>query len=141
MSNILDLYPDGFASGRNNRPVSSARHLPLPLCWDVAGLQHAGATNPNQCKESGKEGGNFPKCSIKCEFFSDFAFHTDAKGHRVAQDFGTGLVYVHSPNVTSVTFNATFIWRFQGENLTWQNGPDVVFRGLPQSRVWLHRTR
>ena len=33
-----------------------ARHLPLPLCWEVAGLQHAGAANPNQCTESGKEG-------------------------------------------------------------------------------------
>ena len=31
-----------------------ARHLPLPLYWEVAGLQHAGATkNPNQCTESG----------------------------------------------------------------------------------------
>jgi hypothetical protein len=85
MSNTLDLYPDGFASGRTNRPVSSA--------------------------DGGKTFQNVPS---NATFFSDFAFHTDAKdGHRMAQDFGTGLVYVHSPNITSVTFNATSIWRFQ----------------------------
>ena len=102
MSNTLDLYPDGFASGRTNRPVSSA--------------------------DGGKSFQNVPS---NATFFSDFSFHTDAKGHRVAQDFGTGLVYVHAPNVTSVTFNATSIWRFQGDNLTWQNGPDVTYKGLP----------
>ena len=102
MSNTLDLYPDGFASGRTNKPVSSA------------------------------DGGTtFQNVPSNATFFSDFAFHTDAKGHRVAQDFGTGLVYVHSPNVTSVTFNATSIWRFQGENLTWQNGSVITFEGLP----------
>lgn len=102
MSNTLDLYPDGFASGRSNRPVSSA--------------------------DGGKTFQNVPS---NATFFSDFAFHTDANGHRVAHDFGTGLVYVHSPNITSVTFNATATWRFQGQNLIWQNGLDVTFRGLP----------
>ena len=33
-----------------------ARHLPLPLCWEVAGLQHGAAANPNQCTETGKGG-------------------------------------------------------------------------------------
>eukprot|EP01045_Picozoa_sp_COSAG04_P016205 COSAG04_NODE_1335_length_7178_cov_14.567679_7_plen_1040_part_00 len=33
-----------------------ARHLPLPLCWQVAGVQHPGAANTNQCTETGKEG-------------------------------------------------------------------------------------
>ena len=108
MSNVLDLYPDGFASGRNNRPVSSA--------------------------DGGKTFQNVPPClrrGCNASYFSDFAFHTDANGHRVAQDFGTGLEYATRPNVTSVTFNATSIWRFQGENLTWQNGPDIIFKGLP----------
>lgn len=102
MSNTLDLYPDGFASGRTNRPVSSA------------------------------DGGRtFQNVSSNATFFSDFAFHTDAQGHKVAHDFGTGLVYVHSPNITEVTFNDTSIWKFQGENLTWQNGPIITFKGLP----------
>ena len=33
-----------------------ARHLPLPLCWEVAGRQKPGAANTNQCTESGEEG-------------------------------------------------------------------------------------
>ena len=33
-----------------------ARHLPLPLCWEVAGVQHRGAANPNSCSSTGKEG-------------------------------------------------------------------------------------
>ena len=33
-----------------------ARHLPLPLCWEVAGLQRPGAANPNQCTDTGREG-------------------------------------------------------------------------------------
>ena len=68
MSNTLDLYPDGFASGRNDRPVSSA--------------------------DGGK---TFQNVSSNATFFSDFSFYTDAEGHRVAQDFGAGLVYVHHP--------------------------------------------
>ena len=109
---------------------------------------------------SSADGGkSFQNVSSNATFFSDFAFHTYSNGHRVAQDFGTGLVrpivlcktcnhllslyavsntlaafsqvYVHAPNVTSVTFNATSIWRFQGVNLTWQTGPDITYRGLP----------
>ena len=33
-----------------------ARHLPLPLCWQVAGVQHPGAANTNQCTQTGDEG-------------------------------------------------------------------------------------
>ena len=34
-----------------------ARHLPLPLCWEVARTQHAGSANPNLCTETGTHKG------------------------------------------------------------------------------------
>ena len=113
MSNVLDLYPDGFASG----PGVKYSSVDGGRTFQVVPCAFNGSANCN---------GNRSNAT----FFSDFAFHTDANG-RVAQDFGNGLVYAHSPNVTSVTFNATSVWRFQGENLTWQNGPDITFEGLP----------
>lgn len=110
MSNTLDLYPDGFASGSGGH---DATHL------------HALAV---QSVDGGK---TFQSSSVPFGFESDYAVYNDSTGIW-AHDFGvSGVFRVTDPSNTSIFLNSTLSFRFRNGILVWEDGPGVTFTGLP----------
>ena len=107
MSNTLDLYPSGFATGMGS---------PVPFSVDGGATFHRARFNQTRNRT-----------------FDSFATYTDGNatwGH----GFGTvgEVLKPSTPTATSLESQPTMTYRFVDGELTEALGPPVQFRGLPE---------
>jgi len=113
MSNVIDLYPDGFAT---------------PIYGGIVQSTDGGKTFP--C--SPQTASCSHTSSLKT-FFSGFVHYADAEGHPWAHDFGEGMLLAANTTTTSLSSNFTNNYKFVNGNFTFQEGagPGVSIEGLP----------
>lgn len=106
MSNILDLYPDGFGSDMGRHPVVSSD--------GARAFQHVTWNTSANIS------------------WTSFAQYTNATtGRRWCHNMGTHGEIISAPNKTSFTSFATRSYEFVDGNMTQAVGPPTTWTGLP----------
>jgi len=109
MSNVLDLYPEGFASSAGGRP--------------------------HQSTDGGKTFTAVLGTLNASEYWGTFATYTTPTGHRYAHDWGDvgQNFYTTNATATAVSSNSSRTYTFHNGTLTRvPGGPGVSFKGLPR---------